>query len=113
MNARAKGHKYELDVVKKFKELGWEGACSSRSESKNTDDKGIDLCYTDPFQIQAKAWESAPSYHKVLSKMPELNGKYNVLFHKRNRQGTLVVMKEETFFELLDMLLKNKLIEAK
>ena len=107
---RAKGHKYELDVVKLFKSLGWD-CVTSRSESKRTDDAGVDICYTAPFQIQAKAWERAASYHEVLAKMPQKKGTYNLLFHKRNRQGSVVVMKQEDFVELLEMLIANKIIK--
>lgn len=106
---RAKGHKYELDIVKIFKELGWD-CVTSRSESKRTDDAGVDICYTSPFSIQAKAWESAPSYHKVLASMPRKKGNYNLLFHKRNRQGSVVVMTQEDFLEILEMLVVNKII---
>ena len=97
---RDKGIRYELEIVKKFQELGFDGACSSRSESKRTDDKGVDLCYTDPFQIQCKFWASAPSYHKVLKNMPQLSGTYNLLFHKRSREGSVVVMSESDFLEI-------------
>lgn len=107
---RAKGHNYELQVVKLFKELGWD-CVTSRSESKRTDDAGVDLCYTAPFQVQAKCWESAPSYHKVLASMPQKKGTYNLLFHKRNRQGSVVVMSQEDFVELLEMLIYNGVIK--
>jgi hypothetical protein len=111
INSRTKGNRYELDIIKLFKSLGWEEAVSSRSESKRKDDAGIDICYTDPFHIQAKAWERAPSYHEVLKSMPQIKGKYNLIFHKRNRQGAVVVLSQEDFLELLDMLIANQIIK--
>lgn len=109
-NPRTKGHRYELDIIKIFNELGWEEAVSSRSESKRKDDAGIDVCYTDPFHIQCKAWERAPSYHEVLRSMPQTKGKYNLIFHKRNRQGTVVVLSQEDFLEILEMLIAHKIV---
>jgi hypothetical protein len=108
INARKKGHRYELDVGRTFNDLGWK-CVTSRSESKRTDDAGVDLCYTDPFQIQAKAWERAPSYHALLANMPK--GKINLVFHKRNHKGTVVAMKEEDFIYLLKLLIKHDIIK--
>lgn len=100
INSRAKGKSYELTVIKTFKEKGWTSCVSSRSESKRTDDAGIDLCYSEPFQVQCKAVEKlSPSPHDIINGMPD--GK-NVIFHKKNRKGTLVYMTEELFWELVE-----------
>lgn len=112
VNGKKKGNAYELVVAAWHKAKGWMGVVSSRSESKRKDDAGVDLCYTDPFNIQAKAWESAPSYHKVLNKMPK-DHNINLLFHKRNRQGTIVVMTLEDWDELLDMMILNGIIKPR
>lgn len=109
-SARAKGHGYELQIRDFFKELGWSRAVSSRSESKNKDDQGIDLCFTDPFNIQAKAVEKLGSLHDVLCKMPQ-DSNYNLVFHKRNRKGTIVAMTMEDFRELLQQLIANQIIK--
>lgn len=98
INARKKGHAYELVVRDLFKELGYTECVSSRSESKNLDDKGVDLCYTGPFHVQCKAVENLGSLHKILASMPK--EKMNVVFHKKNRQGTIVAMDVETFLTL-------------
>jgi hypothetical protein len=99
INARKKGHAFELVVRDFFRELGYNECVSSRSESKNMDDKGVDLCYTGPFYVQAKAVENLGSIHNVLAKMPK-EEKMNVVFHKRNRQGVIVAMDIETFKKL-------------
>ena len=109
INARKKGHSYELAVIKMFRDLGWD-CVSSRSESKRTDDLGIDICYTDPFAVQCKAVEKLGSLHDVLAKMPDKKGTYNLVFHKRKNKGSTVTMSKDTFFELLEMLLANKII---
>lgn len=110
---KKKGNNYELKIIKLMKQLGFKRAVSSRAQSRNLDALGVDIVNTDPFLIQCKAWESAPSYHKVLSSMPQHKGKYNLVFHKRNNQGSVVVMTEEDFIELLEMLISNKIINPK
>lgn len=109
-SARTKGHSYELQIRDFFKDLGWKDCVSSRSESKNLDDKGIDLCYTAPFSVQCKAVENLGSIHKVLASMPQ-DSNYNVVFHKRNRQGTIVAMTMEDFQEILGILISNQIIK--
>lgn len=110
INPRAKGHSYELVIRDWFRDLGWSKAVSSRSESKNKDDQGIDLCFTDPFSIQAKAVENLGSIHKVLAKMPQ-DDNYNIVFHKKNRQGTIVAMGIDDFKEIIQMLITNQIIK--
>lgn len=112
-SARIKGHVYERDVVDFFKDLGWENCCTSRSESKRADDEGRDIMYVDPFYVQAKAVENLGSLHKVLSAMPQRKTHYNLVFHKRSRQGSVVAMTIETFKELLEMLVVNSIIKPK
>lgn len=99
INARKKGHSFELIVRDIFRDLGFADCVSSRSESKNMDDKGVDLCYTGPFYVQAKAVENLGSLHKVLSGMPK-EDKMNLVFHKRNRQGVIVAMEADTFITI-------------
>lgn len=114
INARKKGHSYELVVRDFFKDLGYTDCVSSRSESKNMDDKGVDLCYTGPWYVQAKAVENLGSIHKILAAMPK-ESKLNVVFHKRNRQGTIVAMDIESFKTLAKFYtrLENSIIEKK
>lgn len=98
---RTKGHSYERDIADKFRQAGYEECVTSRSESKRLDDAGVDLCYTDPWQVQCKNQERmSPGPHELLASMPK-NGKFNTVFHKRNRKGTVVYMDEETFWELV------------
>jgi len=101
INNRKKGNQYETDLAVELREFFPE-VVTSRSESKRTDDKGVDFCYTAPFNIQAKAWERAPSYHAVLKEMPDWDGNMNVIFHKKNHKGTVVIMTKETFYKLIN-----------
>lgn len=102
INARQKGHKYELQIRDKFIALGFSKCVTSRLESKSRDDAGVDLCYTGPFNVQCKAIENLGSSHAILARMP--SDGYNVVFHKKNNQGSVVSMTEETFFTLASAL---------
>lgn len=91
-------------------EKGFSECQTSRNESKKRDDEKVDLCGTEPFNIQCKAVQSI-NLHTVLSEMPD-ESNYNLVFHKRDRKGEVVAMMKEDFYELLDMLIKNKIINA-
>ncbi len=101
MKAKQKGNSYELAIIKKFKDAGWENAVSSRSESRRLDDAGVDIVNTAPFSVQCKATERAPNYHEVLKRMPN-DQNINLIFHKRNRQGSVVSMSEDDFWKLAE-----------
>lgn len=100
INGRQKGHAFERALMEKFRVAGYKECVTSRSESKNEDDRGGDLCFTGPYRVQAKAVERlSPQIHEVLSRMHK-DSKINVVFHKRNRKGTVVSMTEEDFWVL-------------
>jgi len=97
---RTAGHNYERILVKEFKELGYQHCCTSRAESKNRDDAGVDLCYSGHFNVQAKYTQNAPNMHTLLASMPEEDGQINVVFHKRKNVGETVTMTKKDFYEL-------------
>ena len=107
-NRRA-GHDFERLLVSEFRELGFPDARTPRFASKEKDDAGVDLCGTDPFNVQAKRWQRAPSYHEVLASMPA-DSNYNVIVHRRPRQGDVVVMSKADFFELVGMLKTERIL---
>jgi hypothetical protein len=108
-SARNAGNQYEREVAQEFRDLGFDECVTSRSESKRTDDKGIDLCFTNPFNIQCKRWKSAPAYQDTLKSMPD-DCNYNILMHKKPHKGEVVVMEKETFYELIRMLKSENII---
>ena len=66
---RRRGHAYEVKIVKELKELtGDDSLCTSRSESKRTDDLGIDIVdfnNTLPFYCQMKATQAMPKIKQL------------------------------------------------
>lgn len=110
-NNRRKGCQFERDLAILFRKLGWKYCKTSRYESKFLDDQKIDLAHTEPFQIQAKNTQRLGNAHAILKSMPQKNGNYNLLFHKLARSGTVVVMTQEDFVELLEMLIHNGVIK--
>ena len=100
-NNRRKGHGFERIVRLKWREHGWEKAETSRYASREKDDQKVDLCYTDPYNVQCKSVQ-AINLHTVLSEMPD-DDNMNIVFHKRNRKGVIVAMSEDTFWVLVRM----------
>lgn len=99
INARKKGNTFELQIVNFLKVYGYH-AVSARSESKNLDDKGVDIVDNTRFYFQCKAVEKMKkSYHDILKDMPK--EKIPVVVHKRNNKGVVVAMKLEDFADLL------------
>ena len=109
INARNAGHAYERQLRLELIALGWDKCQTSRYASKETDDAAVDFVNTKPFNIQAKRWKSAPSYHDVLKSMPD-DDNYNVIIHKRPNKGEVVVMDKETFYALIEKLRFNGVI---
>lgn len=109
INARQKGHAFERAVVLMFKALGWVDAMTTRLGSKMLDNMKVDIMNIDPFTVQCKAVE-ALNVHKAFKEMPKIEGKYRVLFHKKNRTGTLVTMDVHDWLELMQKLKKEQIL---
>lgn len=98
VNGRHKGHAFERALAQLFRDLGLK-CTTSRYSSKELDDKKVDLCGL-PINVQAKAVEKLGCMHKILDTMPK-DDKMNVVFHKKNRKGTIVAMTQDDFLSLL------------
>lgn len=122
---RTKGHDAERHYASVFREMNkaFEKCKTSRAASRLHDDSGIDLCFTDPFNIQIKAGKQAGlNVSKELAKIkeevnksfpshyPELSN-INILIHKkdvargrrRNEFDEIVSMTMEDFTKLLKL----------
>ena len=111
INVRQKGLDYERKLVIELKALfGKEDIGTSRNLNRFKDSLKCDIVNIPMFNLQAKATESTPSYHSLLKEMPQ-DTNYNVIFHKRNRKGEVVVLSKEDFYEILNMLITNQIIK--
>lgn len=122
---RTKGHNAERHYASFFRELSptFELCKTSRAASRLHDDSGIDLCFTEPFNIQIKAGaqrglnvpQELIKIKEEVSKnfpkhYPEHNN-INILIHKRdvgkgrkrNEFDEIVSMTFEDFLKLLNM----------
>ena len=98
---RNKGSNYERQIRNEVIALGYTKAVTSRSESRNADDKGIDILYVNGFGIQCKRTEIQPNFAKVLTSMSEDYG-LRVIFHKKNNKPDTVTMLKEDFYKLIN-----------
>ena len=105
-SSRVKGHAFERKLAKLFRRW-FPDAATSRAESQTRDSQGVDLVGTGLFNVQAKAVEKLGSYHRILAEMPDEPGQINLITHKRNRSGVVVVMSLDDFAEVLDLLKGN------
>lgn len=111
--ARRKGHTFERYRVKKWKEIGFGQAMTSRYGSRFEDDvNNNDIIGISLFREQCKSVESLGSLHKVLLSMKEEKGRMNILSHKRKSLGVTITLWESDFMELVQMLVQNKIIKT-
>ena len=100
MNSRSKGHGFERQMAEKLREI-WPDCFTTRFKGSSwLDQCGVDLVGTPGYNIQLKALERAPSYHDILITMPAGESK-NIVIHKRNNKGCVVVMKLDDFMKLI------------
>ena len=112
-NGRNKGNSYERKLAKEFREMGFSDCKTSRYESKMLDDMKVDLTNTGFFNVQAKAVERlSPTYHEIIKSMPK-DSNYNVIFHKKNHKGEVVVMSKDDFYEIVEMLINLDILKTK
>lgn len=72
----------------------------------------VDLCDTGCFYIQAKAVERLGCLHTILDSMPKHKGKINLVWHKKNRKGSIVALKEEDFVSIVKLMIKHGIIST-
>jgi len=107
--SRTAGFNYERSTVREMKELGFEDAVTSRSESRAMDNAGVDIFGTSmPFHIQCKNSKSYIKYHDLLTEERLPVDKPTLIFHKKTRkantrfitEGEYVIMKKIDFYNL-------------
>lgn len=109
---KRKGNRFELEVVNKLKELGYNVA-SSRSQSKSTDDDKIDIFDLDgnlPVNIQTKYTQATPNYFTIKDACSKKDKPFTILWKKavpgKISPGTIAMIPAEFFYEILTLLKK-------
>jgi hypothetical protein len=111
-NNRTAGHNYERECVKRLKELGYTDVVTSRAESRNMDNKGVDLFGGSlPFHIQCKNSVKEVKYSDLMKSELLPKDKPLVIFHKKTKKsnknfipdGEYIIMNYETFKELIKL----------
>ena len=115
--SRQKGHRYELKIIKELNTLyNTTSLVSSRSESKRTDDAGVDIVDKDnilSFYVQCKNTQATPN--PTLIDKCKLKDKPLVIFWNKQvkketnciSEGEFVMMKKDFFYEILNKIEKE------
>jgi len=105
---RQKGHNYERQICRELNEY-FPGAVTARAGASGEDPKGIDIVNTGMFNIQTKARQNLNLFDVLFGEMPDSEN-INIVFWKRNRQKDIVVMDKESFYELLEVLRRERIL---
>jgi len=109
---RTAGHGFERCIINELKLLGFPEAVSARSESRNLDDKGVDICNVKPYNIQCKNTVLTPNYHELITNMPQDPEVANIVIHRKTKkantrfvtQDDYVLMRKADFYKILKKL---------
>jgi len=114
---RNAGNGYERTVVQELKKLDYPDVTTARAESRNMDNKGIDVFGDSlPFYIQCKVSKDRPNYHKLILDTKGMDDRKPLfVFHKLVEKATTrfvtkgeyVILEKEEFYKLIN-LLNNK-----
>lgn len=109
---RRRGHSYETKIAKELREItGDEAICTSRSESKNLDDKKIDIAdpnHVLPFYCQLKATQATPQIKKLFEEVGLKDRPFVIFWNaqeaketKQISKGEFCILNKSFFYELL------------
>jgi len=109
---RTSGIRAEQQIASELRELGFDGVVTTRAESKNMDDRGVDLiqlrnCINElPCYFQVKKTVNTPNIKELLTN--DLEKPLVVVHIKEEKRGsrfyetgTYVYMEKELFYQLL------------
>ncbi len=106
---KLKGNAYELEIIHKLKEIGYDGCVSSRSQDKRSDANKIDIVDLNnelPVNIQAKFTQNMPSYFDIRDSCSDKSKPFCICWKKAGKngessKGQVAVIPIEYFYELL------------
>lgn len=105
-NNRTAGNRYERTVVNDLKSLGFDDVVTARSESRNMDNRGVDVFGDSlPIHIQCKTTNRRLKYEDFFQRDTLPTDKPVVIYEKKTRKsnsrfmtiGEFVIMRREDF----------------
>ena len=108
--SKRKGNGFELEVVHKVREIGYEGCVSSRSQDKRADANKIDVVDMNgelPVNIQCKYTQNLPNYFDIRDACTDKDKPYCLIWKKAGKngeqsRGTVAVIPIEYFYQLIE-----------
>lgn len=109
--SRNKGARYEQQIAKELRDLGFNNVKTSRNESKSTDDNKIDIIDSDnklPINIQLKKTQNIPPYFKIRNESNSDPKKFCIIWAKQEKKetnictvGECAIISKELLYELI------------
>lgn len=110
--SKTKGNRYEQQIAKELRELGFSGVKTSRSESKTVDNNKVDIIDTEnklPIQIQLKKTQNIPNYFKIRDESTVNPEDFCVIWAKQEPRETNIITIGEV--AIIDKKMLYKLLE--
>lgn len=106
---KSKGSHLELEIVKRLKEIGYEGCVSARAQNKIADANKIDIVDMNnelPINIQVKNTQNTPNYFGIREECSDKSKPFCLAWKKAtndgtNSPGTVFIVPAEYFYELI------------
>lgn len=116
---RNAGHDYEREIVNELKKMGFSTVVTSRSESRNMDNSGVDIFDPEgefPYYIQNKIYQNYPKLNDLINGEVVNKKRPMLVFHKKvikkktrfYTEDEFVSMRKEDFYNLLIRIYGNR-----
>lgn len=107
--SKRKGNNFELEIVHKLREIGYEGCVSSRSQDKMADANKIDIIDMNgelPVNIQSKYTQNLPNYFDIRDACTDKSKPFCMIWKKAGKdgedsRGTVAIIPVDYFYQLL------------
>lgn len=109
-NSRTKGRNGEYQIIEKLKDLYPDVKRHLEMQAQEAE-LGVDLDNTKPFLVQVKLGTHVPktNYKFIEQIKPQLD-QYEVVCMRRDRKDWLVMMKLDSWLEIITMLKKEEIL---
>lgn len=113
--SKRKGNGFELEIVHKLRDIGYDGCVSSRSQNKAADADKIDVVDMNnelPVNIQSKYTQNMPNYFDIRDACSDKEKPFCMIWKKAGKdgaqsRGTVAVIPEKFFYQLLKLVKEN------